>query len=373
MKQTKKWRTLGWLWALMLPACMQAQQKPEASKPFEVIAYYAGDGDNIAQYNTDQITQIIYSFLHLKDDTLHFASDKKKEGLHKIAALKQKHPNLKVLVSLGGWTGCYTCSEVFSNPQSRINFANSVAKVMKEYNVDGIDLDWEYPTIPGPPDHPYSPEDKDNFTDLIVQIRKAIGPEGELSFAAGGFTKFLEESVDWKAIMPHLNRVNLMTYDLIHGYSTETGHHTALMSRPEQKESTDNCVQWLLTHGVDAEKLIIGAAFYARIWENVDKQDWGLYKPGKFKSALDYSMFDKLNPDSGWSHHWDPVALAPYAYHKTNHWFATFDNPESIREKVLYARKHKLGGIMFWELQCDAPKDGLLAVMANAVQETEAK
>jgi chitinase len=244
---------------------------------------------------------------------------------------------------------------------------------MKEYNVDGIDLDWEYPTIEGYPGHPFQASDKENFTDLILQIRQAMGPAGELSFAAGGFTEFLQKSVDWKAIMPLINRVNLMTYDLLSGYSTQTGHHTALMSRLEQKESTDNCVKWLLDFGVPPEKLIIGAAFYARIWENVPNTNWGLYQPGKFKQSLDFKNFDRLKPDSGWAHQWDAKALAPYAYHSAKRLFATYDNSNSIFEKVQFARVYGLGGIMFWELLCDVPGNGLLDAMYDAVEKTKDK
>jgi chitinase len=343
-------------------------------QPFEVIAYYSGNGDNIEQHSIGKLTQIIFSFLVLKDDTLHFPSPQRKEALKKVVALKQKYPGLKVLVSMGGWGGCKTCSDVFSVPESRKRFAASVARVMKEYNVDGIDIDWEYPAIPGFPGHAYRPEDKDNFTDLMVQTRKAMGPKGELSFAAGGFTQFLEKSVDWKAVMPHLNRVNLMTYDLVHGFSTRTGHHTALYSHaPHQTESTDNCVQWLLAKGVPAEKLVIGSGFYARIWENVSKTNNGLFQEGKFRRSVDYKNFSYLEPDSGWVHQWDLKAMAPYAYHRTANLFATYDNSESLNEKVKYARNFRLGGIMFWELGCDAPGNGLLDALHEAVLKNMSK
>jgi chitinase len=278
-----------------------------------------------------------------------------------------------VLISLGGWGGCKTCSETFAREESRRNFAASVTKVMVEFGVDGIDLDWEYPAIEGYPEHPFHPKDRENFTDLILKIREAIGPEGQLSFAAGGFTDYLEQSVDWEAVMPAVDRINLMTYDLVNGYSKITGHHTALFSTPKQIESTDHCVQWLLKRGIPGHKLIIGAAFYARIWEGVEKKDWGLYQSGSFKQALDYKDYYQLEPDSGWAHHWDMKAMAPYAYHKSKGLFATYDNAMSLHEKVLYAQKNRLGGIMFWELQCDSPKNGLLMDIYRSVQEIQNK
>ena len=85
---------------------------------------------------------------------------------------KKNYPKLKVLVSLGGWGGCETCSDVFSSEKARTEFAISTADIIESFNADGIDLDWEYPGISGYPGHSYKPEDRENFTDLIVQLRK---------------------------------------------------------------------------------------------------------------------------------------------------------------------------------------------------------
>jgi chitinase len=86
----------------------------------------------------------------------------------------------------------------------------------------------------------------------------------ELSFAAGGFTQYINESIDWKQVIKYVNFINIMSYDLVHGYSTSSGHHTPLYSTPQQIESTNNAVQLLLKKGVPAKKLVIGAAFYGR-------------------------------------------------------------------------------------------------------------
>ncbi|MCU0375968.1 MAG: hypothetical protein MUF24_11740 [Chitinophagaceae bacterium] len=80
--------------AVILISCLQLQ----AQKKFEVIAYYDGNGDNIENYELSKITQIIYSFTHLKGDTIHFPSEKKKAGLRKLVGLKKTYPQLKILV-----------------------------------------------------------------------------------------------------------------------------------------------------------------------------------------------------------------------------------------------------------------------------------
>ncbi|HSC53632.1 MAG TPA: glycoside hydrolase family 18 protein [Phnomibacter sp.] len=339
------------------------------AQPADVIAYYTGDAATLRKYPVQHLTQIIYSFLHLKHNKLAFDNEQSRQNFLDIVMLKKEYPRLKVLVSLGGWTGCYSCSPIFSSAANRDTFATSVLNILKETNADGIDLDWEYPSIDGPPGHPYSPNDKANFTALLQVLRATLGPQYELSFAAGGFQKYIDEAVDWGAVMPLVNRVNLMTYDLVNGYSTVTGHHTALYSTPQLKESTDNCVQALLRKKVPAEKLVIGAAFYARTWKDVPDKNHGLYQSGVFKSGIDFKHFpNELSKENGFKLYWDKTAKAPYMYNASKKEFATFDNKQSLKEKVSYVEKHKLGGIMFWELTNDTYQNGLLQAISEAVK-----
>jgi len=135
----------------------------------------------------------------------------------------------------------------FSTEEGRKSFATSVKSLTDYFGSDGIDLDWEYPSIEGFPGHKFMAEDKENFTSLVKTLRNVLGKKSTITFAAGGFQKFIDNAVNWDAVMPVVNYVNLMTYDLVSGFSTVTGHHTALYSTPSQKESTDNCVQSLLS------------------------------------------------------------------------------------------------------------------------------
>jgi chitinase len=332
-----------------------------AQKKFTVIAYYAGGPEKVDSLAAEKLTHIIFSFCHLTGNQLTVDSQRDSITISKLVGLKKRNPSLKLILSLGGWGGCAPCSDVFSTAAARAEFAKSVLQLNRYFKSDGIDLDWEYPTIEGHPGHRYQAADKKNFTALVTELRATLGSKYEISFAAGGFQKFLDESVEWKAVMRQVDRVNLMTYDLINGYSLETGHHTALYSRPEQKESTHNCVQYLIKIGVPRDKLVIGAAFYGRIWENVPATNNGLYQPGKFKSFVDYHRFAKeITPAQGFQMFWDDVAQAPYGYNASKQLFITFDDKKSIRIKTQYVIDQKLDGIMFWELNSDAMADGLL-------------
>ena len=336
-----------------------------------VLAYYSGSPERLDSFDARQMTHIIYCFGHLDGNRLKIGSARDTMVIKKMVAMKRQNPALKVLLSLGGWGGCAPCSDVFATKEGREEFAASVAELNAFFGADGIDLDWEYPTVPGYPGHKYSASDKSSFTELVKQLRNTLGAAQVISFAAGGFQRYLTEAVDWAAVMPYVDYVNLMTYDLVSGFSKKTGHHTALYAGLGQKESTDNTVQYLLSAGVSPQKLIIGAAFYARVWQEVPDVANGLYQPGNFKASYGFRKFpENLSEAAGFRFYWDDTSKAPYAYHHGKQLFATFDDKRSVALKTQYVLQHNLGGIMFWELGSDMYKDGLLSTINQTLKET---
>ncbi len=324
-----------------------------------VVAYYSGRPDDLEKCEIEKLTHLIFCFGHLKGNDL----DIGRGGMmiSKMVALKKRNPKLKVLVSLGGWGGCAACSEVFSTNEGRKEFARSVKKIQEQYGTDGIDLDWEYPVVVGYPGHKRSPDDKNNFTALVKTLRSTLPKKSLITFAAGGYSAYIDSAIAWKEVMKVVDFVNLMSYDLVNGYATVTGHHTALYSSTPEMESTDRGVNILLKHGVPASKIVIGAAFYGRIWKDVPDVNHGLYQSGVFFHGENYKNFGKmLAPGSGFTEYWDSVVKAPYAYNPAAKQFMTYDDKRSIRLKTQYVIDNKLKGIMFWELAGDKFTDGLL-------------
>ena len=336
---------------------------------FTVTGYYAGNTTAIDSIETDKLTHLIFSFSHLDSNRISLSRATDTIILNKMQFLKKKNPSLKIMVSLGGWGGCMTCSAVFASEKARSEFARSVKKLIDYFSLDGIDLDWEYPAIEGYPGHPYSPEDKTNFTELIRALRNALGNGKEISFAAGGFGHFIDGSVEWKKVMPLVNRVNLMSYDLTGGYSLVSGHHTPLYSNMVQKESTDNGVNLLLAKGVPAGKIVIGAAFYARMFSVSDSLNNGLYRPGNFYQGISWkNLYDTINPTNGFTQYLDTIAAAPFAFNAQRKLFATYDDSLSVARKTSYGMKKKLNGIMFWQLMDDKFTQGLLNVINTEIK-----
>ena len=188
-----------------------------------------------------------------------------------------------------------------------------------------------------------------------------LGKKQIISFASGGTTAAIDSCYEWKKVMRKANFVNLMSYDLTSGFSTTSGHHTPLYSNDKQAQSTDNGVQRLLAAGVPANQIVIGAAFYARLFAVEDTLNNGLYRPAKFYHGLPYNRFtDSLTIANGYTDYWDSVSNAPYSFNPERKLFATYDNPKSLQIKTNYVIKNKLLGIMFWQLTEDVYSNGLL-------------
>jgi chitinase len=348
----------------ILISCIAETADAQPAKNFNVIAYYAGGPEQLDSFDAKKFTHIIYCFGHLKENSFFLSRRRDTLVIRKMVAMKKVNPGLKVLLSLGGWGGCKTCSDVFASASNRKVFAESVKRLSDYFKSDGIDLDWEYPTVEGFPGHTFGPYDKANFTALVKELRSTLRKSNLITFAAGGFQKYLDSAVEWKQLIRYVDFINLMTYDLVNGYSMKTGHHTSLYSSKEQIESTDNAVQYLINAGVPSDKLVIGAAFYGRMWENVPDIHNGLYQPGKFKSSINYKSFPiQLTESHGFEYHWDDTCKAPYLYNRQQKLFVTFDDKRSIGLKSRYVIDKKLNGIMFWQLPLDTRKDGLLDVI----------
>ena len=136
---------------LLVIACLSLQA--QNNKSFSVLAYYTGDDKQINDFEVEKLTHIIYSFCHLKDGKLNVDNAKDSIAIKHLVSLKSKHPQLKIMLSLGGWGGCENCSAAFSTASGRAVFAKSVKEVNDYFKTDGQDLDWEYPTIAGHPGH----------------------------------------------------------------------------------------------------------------------------------------------------------------------------------------------------------------------------
>jgi chitinase len=334
-----------------------------------IIAYYAGNDRQIGQYPVGKLSHIIYSFCHLRRNRLTVDSRSDTMTIRALVALKKEKPSLKILLSLGGWGGCKTCSVVFSTGTGRAEFVESVLALTDYFHTDGIDLDWEFPSMAAFPKHPFNVEDKIHFSMLIQALRNKLGKAKEISVICAGFSPYLQGSLDLPAIAPYVDRINLMTYDLIGSHAKYSGHQSSLYSTSWQAASADQAVRYLDSLKIPRKKIAIGVAFYARQYLVLENHDHGLNQPAQFKKFVTHREIRKYYTDArGYITYWDEEAKAAYKYNDRNKVFLTYDDERSVAAKTAFVKEKGLIGIFFWELRLDKPLNGLLDAIAQGLQ-----
>jgi chitinase len=357
-----------------------------------VMAYYVAERDYKPEaIPVEKLTHIIYSFSNVIDGEMQFKSPKKAGNkLRQLVEQKTRNKDLKVMIACGGW-GADGFSDMASSEDNREKFITSAINFVQEYNLDGIDIDWEYPAIPAAGTGA-RPEDKQNFTALMKGLREALDQLNKpqtLTFASAGWKRYYA-NIEIEEVMKYADFMNVMTYDQIGSTSPYTGHHTALglitekdmqgspyhdfiLSRKEEMErrgrvweprSVEKIIDFCLAKGVKSKQLVIGAAFYGRAWKGVEPGTNGLYQKNG-GSHIGWSAYHQIRAefedDEDYARYWDDVAKAPYLYNQKDSIFISYDDPESVALKTRYAMDKNLGGIMFWELGNDTKEEhGLL-------------
>ena len=312
-----------------------------------------------------KLTHINYAFANIRDGEVveGFAGDAR--NLAALTGLRRAHPHLRVLVSVGGWTWSGGFSDAALTPESRQRFVRSAVDFVRRHDLDGFDVDWEYPGLPGI-GNTHRPEDKQNFTALMTELRAALDREGAgrssrylLTFAAGASRQFIDHT-EMARVQAVVDYVNLMTYDFRVAEADPTaGHHANLYPSPadDRQRSADGAVRDFLEAGVPAARLVLGVPFYGRAWVDVKPERNGLYQPGAApKTRIDtayHSLAADLVGRNGFARLWDADAASPFLWNAERRIFITYDDPESIRLKTRYIRDKGLAGAMFWQYAND--------------------
>jgi len=312
---------------------------------------------------------------------------------NQLRKLKVRHPHLKILLSIGGWAGSKYFSDLALTDSSRKNFVDACIDWFIKGNLpaeknaggkssaaglfDGFDLDWEFPIKGGLEGNHYNPNDRENHTALFALFREKmdeINPNllltAAISARASEFWKY-----DFEKDQQYLDWYNVMTYDFHGSWEMRTGHHTNLLSSPAdpdwEKNSLDHTIKYLLdSAGVGCDKIVPGAAFYGKSWQDVNSSSYGLYqraKPDtvwnriKFNNYLDFSGI--IN--SGYQCYWDDHAMSAWLYNPKEKIFFTYDDIRSIALKARYVDAYDLRGLMFWEITGDDTSGNLVGTIYN--------
>ncbi|WP_198782739.1 glycosyl hydrolase family 18 protein [Shewanella putrefaciens] len=299
-------------------------------------------------------------------------SDPYKGNFGQLMALKQAHPDLKILPSVGGWT----LSDPFfflGDKTKRDTFVASVKEFLQTWKFfDGVDIDWEFPGGNGANPNLGNANDGETYVTLMRELRAMLdelsaetGRTYELTSAiSAGDDKIAK--VDYQAAQQYMDYIFLMSYDFNGGWTnTELGHQTNLYEAswdPDTRYTTDKGVKALLGQGVTPGKIVVGAAMYGRGWTGVngysgDNPFTGT-ATGKVKGTweagvVDYRQIVNDYMGSGWTYSYDETAEAPSLFKASTGDLITFDDARSVKAKGQYVLSNQLGGLFAWEIDAD--------------------
>lgn len=436
--------------ALPLACALSASAAP----PHEIVGYYpgwksAGFPADAAHIDASQLTVALFAFLDtcwnghhgnpnpaagvveachdvnaaaaasiatpaadaaLADGTLVFGDAVHDDAsLRALVALKQRNPKLKIFASVGGWNWSNQFSNLAATASARATFVVSALALLRRYDLDGIDIDWEYPTAAGVPCTAAQvcdrPDDKQNYVTLVRELRAAFDAAGRadrkhyaITIASGATEKFINDpsgSSTWLAqLAASLDWINLMAYDYHMPWDALNGHLAALNGDPQDPAHASGyddatAVRRYLAAGVAPDKLVLGVPFYGYGWKGCPPgaAGDGLYQQcaGAADGGIDASASypfgwlvdagllarggrgDYDAGARGYRRYWSEVAQAPYLYNAATQVFISYEDQASLRAKSRYINAQGLRGAMFWELSGDS-SHALGAVLADELK-----
>lgn len=349
-----------------------ATPRPAPKQPV-VLGYYASWGEFLkpAAIRYDRFTHLAHAFVEVDREQ---GKVVERPAIPNDELIRRAHAaGVKVLLSVGGAeSGAEYLNEKGANAEWRRSLVRSLVDTVVKAKYDGVDVDWEFPAVDGQPEQ--SKVNAANMSLFVVELDAELrkrAPEALVAMAipAGHYNG------QWfrpEALAPHVNFVNVMTYDFHGSWSGHSGHNAPLFPVAEDKEdgAVTNTTAGM-SYARDTlrwpkEKLLVGTPSYGRQFEGR-----GLHQPfGPDAKCVDVPYREAVaRLGSGWRSHWDEAAKVPWLDHPDLPQLVTYENPRSAQEKGRWAKEQKFGGIFFWEISQDfvngdhalvkAAKDGL--------------
>lgn len=375
-----------------------------ASKMTVLNYAFANVGTNLQCSESDSDPWADYQRPFSASESVNGVADSSGQALmgnfNQIKELKALYPNLKAIISIGGWTWSAHFSDAALTPQSRAAFVQSCINqyILGNLNggsggpgigagvFDGIDIDWEYPAAPGNTGNVYRPQDTRDFTLLLAEFRKQLDALGKqtgqhylLSFE-GSAGKADYSKLELNKVWKYVDWINLMTYDYNGPWETNgpTNFNAPLYTSPKdptpvnQRQSIDTTVNAYLKAGVPASKLNMGIPFYGHGWTNVPDANHGLYQgnantqPAPGVAEAGTNNFNVLEALTGYTSYRDPITKAFWIFNGTTFW--SYDDPIMLLAKMQYVRARGLGGAMIWSMDGDDASGTLISALYNGLQ-----
>ncbi|KLO18245.1 hypothetical protein SCHPADRAFT_820108 [Schizopora paradoxa] len=334
--------------------------------------------------NPTPLTHILYAFADIQsdgtivltdsyaDEQKHFPGDSWDEPgnnlygcLKQMYLLKLAQRNLKVLLSIGGWT--YSQDNHFAfvtDATQRATFVSSALELIEDYGFDGIDLDFEYPA---------NADQGQGFADLLTSLRTAFD---QLASQKGDTTPYELTAAVPAGYANYINLVvsqmnsalsywNLMAYDYAGSWLNFTDNQANVYGGVRTNVSTDRAFKWYTANGASAAKINMGIPLYGRAFEDTTGlgQPYNGIGPGTIQAGI-YSYSDL--PLAGASVFENTTDISSYSYDASKMELVSYDTPHIATLKAQYVASNGMAGQMFWDLSTDKTgSDSLVSTTAG--------
>ena len=345
-------------------AATAEEEAPMNKRKGRTVMYIMDSHDvKLRDEDAHALDQLNYSFALIRDgkaDGSHWM------GLKKVQAFLKKHPHVDGVLSVGGW-GAEGFSDACLTEEGRQTLADSLLQLMDDCGFVGIDVDWEYPGVPGT-GIVSREEDVENWYALLALLREGLdarealhGRAYILSVALGAGEQQLSV-LDPARLAPLLDQAVVMAYDMA-GFDRITGHHAALYPHEERALSGAHAVKTLVDGGLPAEKILLGVPAYGRVWRQVSGGGNGLGQRANTSGNKTISFDELLRLEKlGYTRHYDEKAQAAWWFDGSA--FVSGEDDRSIAAKGAWVVEKGLLGAAVWQYTQD--ESGAMLGMLDA-------